>query len=346
MIVTRPAAAWPPWLALLKITKVPFWFIWITPIAFGFLASAQGTSPRHLGWFVAALLGTCLLEAVNCVHNELVDQPEDRVNQPNRGALIVSVGEPVLWRIVRLGYQSCLLGVVLIALVVGPTVAAVMLLGALIAPLYNWGPRFKRRPGWAELAIGWAVFAGYLWGWAWNRPPAQVSPVVWILAYFFGVTAFMKDLPDVRGDEAVRAAGIFSIRRAQLRRALLLFIAVSPYALVVLLVTAGVVPTRLLLLLVLVPAGLLLPVAGERARSPGAMIVAYEVAFTYVHLFLLALFLLDTPTRAAGLCAFGLFTCRVLALRWRLAPRFVEPGFSWRRSLAELLTTAPTTTSS
>jgi 4-hydroxybenzoate polyprenyltransferase len=337
---------WPAWLSLLKIMKVPFWFIWVTPTVFGYLASAQGMSPRHLNWFITAIIGTCLLEAANCVHNELVDQLEDRVNQPNRAALVVSVGEALLWRIVCLGYLGCLLGITLIALLISATVAAVMLMGGLMAPLYNWGLRVKRRPGWAELAIGWAAFAGYLWGWAWNRPLLQVSPVVWILAYFFGVTAFMKDLPDVRGDEAVNAAAIFSTRRAQLRRALLLFIAVSPYVLVTALVATGALPARFLLLLGIGPTGLLLPLVGERARSLGAMIAGYEIAFTYLHLFLLALFLLDTPTPAAYLCAVGLFTGRVLAVCLRLAPRFVEPEFSWRRSLAELFTMAPTTTSS
>ena len=339
MSVTRLPIRWPPWLALLKISKVPFWFIWITPVIFGYIASAQKIAPMHLGWFIVSVLCTCLLEAVNCIHNELVDQPEDRLNQPNRTALVASVGEASLRQIVYFGYGSCLLWLLAIAAFVSPVVATVMLLGGLMAPLYNWGPRLKRRPGWAELAIGWAAFAGYLWGWMWNQPLTEVPPVAWVAAYFFGITSFVKDLPDVKGDDAVNAGGIFSIRRAQLRRTLLLFIAISPYALVTALVALGFLPPPFLFLYFLSLAGLLVFVVSERAGSLNSMIVAYELAFTYVHLFFLAIFLLDTPTSVAFLSALGLFAGRIFTIWLRLAPRFVEPEFSWMSGLAELCRT-------
>jgi 4-hydroxybenzoate polyprenyltransferase len=325
---------WPRWLAILKIAKVPFWFTWMTPAIFAYIASAEHAGAyRDLGWFALSVLGICAFQTLGCIHNELVDQPEDRVNQPARASLIDSVGERTLWRITVTGYAACFLGLVPFAIFVGPTTAAIMGLGCLAGPLYNWGPRLKRHPGLAEFAIGWTAFSIYLYAWTFNASVLDVSPVIWVLTYFFAVTCFVKDLPDVEGDEAVGAAGIFSIRGRLARAAALLFIYFSPYVLVVALVAAGVLPLRFLAMLVLAGAGVLVMVFGERASSHDAAIVVYELAFLYVQLFFLALLLLDVSTTAAIVAAVLLFVARLIAVGLGLEPRFVDDDFSWRRSL-------------
>lgn len=337
MFTQRPDGTWPPWLAILKIGKVSFQIIWITPTLFGYLASLELSSPRHLGWFIIALVGTMVFEGINCIHNELVDQEEDRANQPNRASLVSSVGESALWNIVLGGYTLCFLGLIPIAIFVSPVVATIMLLGGLAAPIYNWGPRLKRRPGFAQMAIGWAAFCAYLYGWAWNGLPVKTVPSpIWVLTYFFFITSFIKDLPDVRGDEQVNAPGVFSIRVSSIRIATLLFIYLSPYVLIISLIIAGVLPPRFLALCLLVILGIALLRLGKRADTLDTMIVVYELAFSYVHLFFLSLFVLFTPTiRALGMAAI-LFGLRTVSLYLGLAPRFVEPDFSWSRSLATL----------
>lgn len=325
-----------PWLACLKISKVTFWFIWITPIIFGYLASANVGGPNHPALFVYAILGTCFLEAINCMHNELVDQVEDRANQPSRALLLQAIGEARLRKIVISGYIICLVGLVPLAVFVGPLVVVLMLTGAIAAPLYNWGPRLKRRPGLAEVAIGWAVFFGYLWGWTWNQPLQTVSPVVWVVTYFFAITSLMKDLPDASGDELVGAASIFSIPRKRLRLTLLFFIYLSPYVLVMLLVLTGVLPPKFSALAGLVIPGLIVLYLGERVNSLETIIVAYELAFLYVHVFFLALFIIDTSTNAAIIIGILLFVLRGASVYFRLAPRFAEERFSWTRALGSL----------
>jgi 4-hydroxybenzoate polyprenyltransferase len=250
---------------------------------------------------------------------------------------VASVGEATLWKIAIGGYMSCFLGQIAVAIFVSPFVAILMFVGGVAAPLYNWGLRLKRRPGFAEIAIGWAVFFGYLWGWAWNQPITRVSPIIWVLAYFFAITALIKDLPDVRGDEQVKASGIFSIRRQWVRKALLLFIYMSPYIFVITLVIVGILPVRFLALCLLVILGLTLLVVGEKADTTDTMIVAYELAFLYVHLFFLLLFILDTPTNQAIIVATVLFVARIFSVYLGLAPRFVEADFSWTHSTKILL---------
>jgi 4-hydroxybenzoate polyprenyltransferase len=340
MYSPRYSAACRPWLSALKIGKVTFWFIWITPIIYGYLASAQAGGARNLGWFIYAILGTCFLEAVNCMHNELVDQEEDCINQPNRASLLRSIGEGRLRKIVYGGYAACLVGLVPLAVFVSPLVVLLMLAGGLAAPLYNWGPRLKRRVGMAEVAIGWAVFFGYLWGWAWNQPVANVSPVIWVVTYFFAITSLMKDLPDVNGDERVNAASVFSIRRKRLRLTLIWFIYLSPYVLAVALTVVGVLPPKFYALCVVAAPGLFVFYLGEKVDSLETMIVAYEMAFLYVHIFFLILFIIDVPTRAACAIGLALLVLRTASVVLGLAPRFVEENFSWSRSLTTLVSNA------
>jgi len=339
----QEAQRWPRLLAILKIAKVPFWFIWITPMVFGYLASAELGPARHSGWFIVVLFGTILLECANCIHNELMDQEEDAINQPNRSTLVASVGEPTLWQIALSGYLICFIGLIPFAIFVSPLIATLLFLGGLAAPLYNWGPRLKRRPGLAQVAIAWAAFFSYIVGWAWNQPTLawnhiflNISPAIWLLIYFYFATCFIKDLPDVRGDERVGAPGIFSIRRHWVRKGLLLFVYLSPYLLTYTLVISGVLPPRFSSLFSLIPLGLVVMIVGERATTIDTMIVAYEFVFVYVHLFFLVLFLLDTPSGQAFLIAILLFAARTLSVYLQLAPRFVEPDFAWSYSISRL----------
>jgi 4-hydroxybenzoate polyprenyltransferase len=333
----QPERSWKPWLAALKMGKVTFWFIWITPVIYGYVNSATKSQPRYIALFVYAILGTCFLEAINCMHNELVDQEEDSINQPRRASLLQSIGEARLRKIVIGGYLLCVVGLIPLAIFVSPLVVLLMAMGGMAAPLYNWGPRFKRRPGMAEVAIGWATFFGYLWGWGWNQPLPQVSPVIWVVTYFFAITSLMKDLPDVAGDEMVRAASVFSIQRKRLRLMLLYFIYLSPYALIIILVLTGILPPKFLVLSLLIIPGLLTLILGERVNSLDTLIVGYELAFLYVHIFFLALFIIDTPTRAAIIIGGVLFVLRCLSVYLGLAPRFVEEDFKWSRAMSTLV---------
>jgi 4-hydroxybenzoate polyprenyltransferase len=335
-LVSEREPGWAPWLAFLKISKVTFWFIWITPAVFAYIESASRGETRHLGWFVLSVLGICVIEAANCAHNELVDQEEDRISQPARATLLASLSERHVWRLVLAGYALPVIGLLPLAVFAGPLPALFLLLGTLAAPLYNSGPRLKRRPVLAEVGIAWAVFCVYASAWTFNEPLDEISSTVWVLTYFFGVTSLIKDLPDVAGDEAVGAAGVFSLHSERMRRVSLTFIYFSPYVLVVLLVAASVLPARFLLLLTLAAAGVALMVWGERARTPHMMLAAYELAFFYVHAFFLFLFLLDTPTTAAFVAAIALFTGRLVAVALGLDPRLVEREFSWSTSIKSL----------
>ena len=334
----RAREVWPPLLAILKMAKVTFWFIWVTPLIFGYIASADARgSAQDLIWFVLVVLGVCFVESINCIHNELMDQEEDAANQPRRATLLASVGEGPLWLLVFVGYAVVLIGIVPIVVFVGLEQAALIAAASIAPVLYNAGPRLKRRAVLAEVDIAWAVFFTYLTGWSFNQPIGEVPAIICLLTFFFGITSFLKDIPDIRGDELVGAGGLFSIKRDNMRKVATAFVYVSPFALVAALVVAGELPDRMLWLLALLPLAVWLMVLGERVASLGTLIVAYESSFLYVHVFFLAMFLLYTPTIAAAIAAGVLFALRILVLYLGLAPRFVEPDFNWRTSFQALM---------
>jgi 4-hydroxybenzoate polyprenyltransferase len=330
-----------PFAIFAKMTKAPFWVTWITPAVFGYFASADG-SFRQLPWFVFLCVTWCIAEGTCNVHNDLVDQEEDVINQPHRARrfayLIEAWGERRLWQIVFAGYALAGVTVVLMGIFVEPMVAlAFAYLGAQVV-FYNFGLRLKRRPGYVEVTLVIAAVAAFLLGWAFHRSALDMPAEVWVLAYFMAVTVFSKDLPDTVGDEAVNAASIFSIRTPRRLRAALVFIYLSPYALVLALVLGGVLGPRFLALGLLLPLGAWFAFAADSLRSLEAKVAAYHLAFTYGHLFLLALFVLSVSTAGAVIAAGALLVARLVTLALRLDPRLVEPDFSsWSSAFRALL---------
>lgn len=331
------AASWPAWLCVAKVAKVPFWFIWLTPFTFGYVAAATVSGePSHLLLYFGAAVGVCVLDASCNVHNELVDHEEDVLNQPNRTRLLDSVSRRALWTLVVVGYVLAVIGIVMVVVQLGPAVAAVVVATAVVSLLYNAGPRFKRRPILAELAIGWASLSAFLFGWGFGQPLSDLPPVAWLLTFFVATTAGLKDLPDAVGDEQVGTRRLVNVDQPGRRRMALGFIYFCPYAAVVAFVATGQVPGRVLGVMVLLPVAVWLAVLADRKGSLTRMIAAYQMGFLYLHVFSLGLFLLHVFTPPAAAAALILFVGRIAALSLGLDPRLVEPDFSWSRSVRAL----------
>lgn len=332
-----PDAAIPAWLAVLKISRVPFWFLWTMPLLIGYLGSARNHGAHHVVWFVLLVVAVWVCDAAASIHNELVDREEDAINHPERVWLLAAVREKTLWRVVFAGYTILVVGGVAFVTAVGPQPALVLAAGGLVAPLYNWGPRFKRKPPLPQLVFAWVAICEVAGGWVMNAPLSTLSPIVWVVALFIAVASVSKDLPDVAGDEAVGARTIFSLRNAWLRRGALILIHVSPFILVPVLVGIGALPGRVLLVCLLLPVALIIIYLGERASTPSASILVFELAYLYVHVFLLALLICAWPSFATVTISAGMLVTRLMTVAAGLEPRFVGDTFTLRRGVQELL---------
>lgn len=321
---------------ILKISKVPFWFLWTTPLLVGYFGSAADHGFHDPVWFVLLVVATWVCDATASIHNELVDREEDAVNQPERAAFLRSLPEKVLWRVVWAGYLTLAIGAVPFTIYVGLVPAAILLAAGVAAPLYNWGPRFKRVPPLPQIVFGWVAACEVAGAWAFNAPWSTVSPIVWVVALFIAAASVSKDLPDVEGDEAVGAASIFSIEKLWQRATTLVVVHTSPYVLVLILVAVGALPARVLWVLVLLPVVLSVVYCGERAQTTPAMIALYEVSYTYVHAFLLMLLVLMWPSVLAVVVSIAMFGVRIIAVMMRLQPRIVGDEFTVWNGLKEL----------
>ncbi|MFZ2509706.1 MAG: UbiA family prenyltransferase [Gordonia sp. (in: high G+C Gram-positive bacteria)] len=325
-----------PWIGVLKISRVPFWFLWTSPLLIGYLGSAHDYGAHHVAWFVLVMAGVWTGDAVASIHNELVDREEDAINQPERSVLLASMRQQTLWFMVFVGYVSLAVGAVAFAVAVGWLPALVVSLGALAAPLYNWGPRFKRRPPMPQIVFAWVAFCETTGGWLLNAPLSTLTPAVAVVALFIAVASVAKDLPDAEGDEAVGAASVFSIRNARVRRSILIAIHVSPYLLLVALISGGIVPKTMLWVCTLLPAALAIVWLGERAATQAAKVLTYELAYLYVHVFLLGLLIAGWPSLLNVTVAVVMLVARLAAVAARLEPRFVGEHVTLRAGVRDL----------
>lgn len=327
----RPRRPGPSWfVTVCKLAKPHFMFQWVTAFAFGYLASA-GSSFRHVTWAVLGGIGVCVTHTAFTLHNGLTDRDEDTINQPGRVALLLHAGEGTVRLGVVLGYAALGLGLVPIARAVGADVVAWSLLAAVLAVTYNAGPRFKRRPVMAEIATGSAILAVFLAGWTWHKPASEVPAAGLFLGFVVAVTTFAKDLPDADGDAAIGAPGLFNVSSRTFRRTALIAIFVGPYGVLCGLVASGLVPARLLALLVLLPGATLLAAAAASATDDRAMLGTYHLSLLYRNTFSATMLVLYVFTPLALAVAGVLFGAQVLMLRLRLDSRFNgEDEPSWK----------------
>lgn len=315
-------------LAAGKLMKPHFWFSWLTLFVFGYVASA-GSDFRHVPWALVTGIGICVAFAVCNIHNALVDREEDSINQPERVALLVDVGERRLWAMAAAGYAANGVGIILTAAIAGIDVAAWFAVAGASSVAYNAGPRLKRRPMLAELSMAVAASSMFLAGWTWHEPATSLPAAGVLVAVFIGMTGFLKDVADVAGDTAVGAPALFNLPSRAVRYAALGAIAAGPYCLLAVVVASGLAPSRLLTMLWLLPVGILLGAAAANAGNERATIGTYHFSFLYVHLFCLSLFVLQVFTATAFLLAATLLGGRLLAMWLRLDPRLAEPDPSW-----------------
>ncbi len=342
----------PVWLAVLKVAKVPFWLLWLAPPIYAYLAASEGRASRNFAWWIAGVIGVCLLEAAGCFHNELVDAEEDRVNQPDREHLLRTIGRRRAWILVAFGYGFCAVGLAIFAVVNDWRLALVLLVGGSAAPLYNWGPHFKWKPSIAPLTIGVAVVAVFCAGWGLNRPLPSTSSVAYVLGVLIAVTEWRGE-PLALAYEPVPSEAVNPYRQAAfpvdevmgvadggrwvfgLRRLVSpTVLSMLPYALLSALVAGGVLPLRFLWFLVLVPAPVLLAALRPRVTGRHAMIVCYEAGFLYQFVAELLLLVLLLPTATGWLLAAGLLAARTAAVLLGLAPRFAEQDFRWSEAIS------------
>jgi len=317
-------------LAILKVSVPGFWLIYSTPYVFGYLSAG----PLKGGRFLFGLFTVWACVACIAILNECTDRLEDSVNQPGRVRLAEAVGYQTLARFVGTLFVGGLFVLAYVTIEVGPEMGVVAAFGGLVGLFYSIGPRFKSRGLLAQLVIPVGVVVPFLFGWMFNgRSWQSVDPVIFLLYYVYFAFSNVKNLPDTRGDALIGLRTIFT--RPGKRFIRLVFL--SPYLVIAVLVSFGVVGPPYLWTLVLLPGALVLLLFVARARTLEEKTCVYQAGFLYAHAFLICVLLIYCPTGPGVLAAVLLFGGRLLVTALKLDRRLIQPDLSVSRTLVGML---------
>lgn len=176
----------------------------ITFLAVFIAAFITGTLQPLPAVFLACLSAALIAAAANTI-NDFYDMEIDRINKPRR-PLPAGKISPAAARAAALAEFA--LGNLLAALISLP-----MFLIAAFFSLLTWlyAAFLKRTPLWGNLAVSLTTAAAFIYGGtAVNRPAHTLIPAAFAFFFHFG-REIIKDMEDIKGDSAQRAA-TFPIR--------------------------------------------------------------------------------------------------------------------------------------
>jgi len=257
------------------------------------------------------------------VLNRITDQAEDAVNRPERTAMCTVIGfRRLRWLAAALYTLLIVLAVAWIAVTPTVALAALLTLNVLISYQYSRGLRLKARRRLGTVALMALVTTPLLTGWATGGSLStlldQGVPIMVVIALFFGGLVGIKDITDVAGDLKIGYSSAWVALATSRRRLPLVFVVALPFALLLGLVVAGVLPSRLAWLLTLVPLSAAIVAAAVRAASAEERSVAREAMYHHTAVFLAATLMLYDPSFASlGTGALGL-------VGWVLASRYLH----------------------
>jgi 4-hydroxybenzoate polyprenyltransferase len=274
--------------SLLRCTSCRFASFYFIP----FLGGLAGAGEGRASWVLPGAIFWLSLSVGTEAVNRLSDRTEDEINRPERTAICHECGFRL---ILRTAIAAWLVagGLAVAALVARPglPLAVLLVLGALSAVGYSYGPKLSRHR-YASLVVLTFPFGGtFLIGWAIGHPMTDsaalrdlllhAGPVAVAGGLSIGALAGIKDLTDVPGDAAVgsRALWVSVIRDHTGRMAVAL--AAAPFAIMVAFVAGGLLTMRFLALLCLLPLATMVACGAGRAQTPPQLLATRELFYQY-----------------------------------------------------------------
>lgn len=277
----------------------------------------------HAAWpeVAAVAVFAVMLTFAGEIANRVADEPEDRTNQTVRTALCERIGYRRLRRVSWALWALILLPVgALMVMVPSAHMALVLMAYMFIGFNYSYGLHLKRRPVPALISLT-QPFAGPLLmglsvdpsaGWI---SAAEVTFFLVLSAVPFGLVG-MKDLTDVRGDEAVGYRSLWIRAAARWPWILGVVAATLPAAVTAVGVAVDLLPARMLALLALWPVSTALVLAGSRARHDDRRWAARELMYYVLLVHAVIGVLLFYPARVTVLTTIGCVGYWLLASNW------------------------------
>jgi hypothetical protein len=282
----NPPSTAPLWLCLVKLARLRYLQFAVVPATIGFLSTGNRSGAALALGFAAAFCWFIVTEYTNMV----ADRVEDAIDYRERTALCRRVGYGRL-AVVAVGAGGAYVALVSVMLALSKLTLAlylVALVGVGLTVNYSVGVRVKTRSYASVVLMGAYQAAFLLAGWMYGHTngdgSAREAALCSALLLGFGVTLVgWKDLPSLEGDARVGytslywrvVAGRHAVARARMVLAL-------PLLGIVVLVAAGLLPARYLLLLLLSPLALAAATVIARARTLTERQAAREFGTMYL----------------------------------------------------------------
>jgi 4-hydroxybenzoate polyprenyltransferase len=294
------------WLAV-KLARPRTWAF----IILAFLISwALTGSSFSIKFVIGVVIFVLWIASVNII-NAYTDLEEDKINLPQRVKMIEQVG------IEKLPYMVLGISVIclLLSLLLGLVFFVICVIAVFDGLAYSLKPlRFKANPVLSLISFSGAVIFPLLGAWVITRDIFSIPLLFVLLGYFFLVYGTIKNLPDYDGDREAglkTTATVFSTRKKAVVVAT--FLLISPYVLLVTLLSLNVLDYKFLSLFTSFPFIVIICYRALTESKTEALEKLHTYGFFYEAMVLsVALFLVTSLLNATIIVSITLLTTWVI----------------------------------
>jgi UbiA prenyltransferase family len=283
------AGARSVWLGLARLARAKYLALEIPAFTVGFLSSGSHSYTYLALGYVAIVL----FLLVTSYSNTLSDRAEDAIDYPERTLLAQLVGYD------KIRYATitaiALYPVVMIFMIwpghMRPYWVAGWLLVLTLTASYSFGIKLKTKRLVSPIVTGGTAAGFLLLGYVGTSVAGHNSEMLasFVLLWEFGVCLYWvgyKDLANIAGDTAIGFRSTYwSIISGRHPAARAVFLLASPYALLIILVTVGLLRPFALIALLLIPVCVSFAIALAKGRGPSEGIAIRDLGNVYWQLF-------------------------------------------------------------
>lgn len=310
--------------AFLRCSSCRFAALYFVPFCGGLAQAGRATA----GYLALGALFWFLLSLGIEITNRLTDRTEDAINRPERTALCNQVG----WRTLNamqlvIWCAVLVLDIAWLALAGNPLLLGLMGASAAIGIGYSRGARLSRRRLFAFVTLNLLFGGSFLLGWSVGYPFGHASssgwhqladfiPLLIIVGLFILALVGIKDITDREGDLRIGYRSFFVDLVERQSSALLGFLVSMPFLAVLVFALSGLLPARLLTLLVFAPISAMVVCATRQAKTSLDQLLVREAFYDYWLIFSSSALLLLLPRLTLAGAIAGALVYWMIATRW------------------------------
>ncbi len=230
--------------------------------------------------------------------NSYYDRFEDEINQPVRTDMLNVIGLKNMKNLLFGLYTV----VMQLATLMGVGCYIITVIAVLDSIFYSAPPiRFKKNMLLGMISFTGAVALPFLGGWLINQSILDISPLFYIMTYFFFTYFTVKNIPDYLGDRKAKIKTLMTKVSAYEKGVYLSFmILFTPYILLIFFITTNLLEKKYLLLYVFIPLLLVLLQRNiHHKKNPSKLERLHTYGFLYAISFLNLILLLSVPLERA-----------------------------------------------